>query len=49
MFAQNANKAVRPCDRVVQAAVKIVIEPVFEADRQPGSIRVSPKRPRTTP
>src|SRR5258708_15906508 len=31
-------------DRVVQAAVKIVVEPVFAADLLPGSFRVRPKR-----
>ena len=31
-------------DRVVQAAAKIVIEPIFEADFQPGSYGFRPKR-----
>jgi RNA-directed DNA polymerase len=31
-------------DRIVQAAVKIVIEPVFEADFRPCSFGFRPKR-----
>jgi RNA-directed DNA polymerase len=31
-------------DRVVQAAVKIVLEPVFEADFRPCSVGFRPKR-----
>ncbi|MGA3043351.1 MAG: group II intron reverse transcriptase/maturase, partial [Bryobacteraceae bacterium] len=34
-------------DRVVQAAAKIVIEPIFEADFQPGSYGFRPKRSAT--
>ena len=35
-----------PCirDRVVQGAIKLVLEPVFEADFQPGSYGYRPKR-----
>jgi RNA-directed DNA polymerase len=32
------------CDRVVQAAVKIVVEPIFEADFEPCSFGFRPKR-----
>ena len=32
-------------DRIVQAAVKIVLEPVFEADFLPCSFGFRPKRP----
>ncbi|MCP1850148.1 MULTISPECIES: RNA-dependent RNA polymerase family protein [unclassified Bradyrhizobium] len=31
-------------DRVVQGALKLVLEPVFEADFQPGSFGYRPKR-----
>src|SRR5262249_46937108 len=31
-------------DRVVQGAVKLILEPVFEADFQPGSFGYRPKR-----
>src|SRR5271165_5724517 len=35
-----------PCirDRVVQGALKLIIEPIFEADFQPGSFGYRPKR-----
>src|SRR4051794_33283676 len=35
-----------PCirDRVVQGALKLILEPVFEADFQPGSFGYRPKR-----
>jgi retron-type reverse transcriptase len=35
-----------PCirDRVVQGALKLIVEPVFEADFQPGSYGYRPKR-----
>ena len=35
-----------PCirDRVVQGAVKLILEPIFEADFQPGSFGYRPKR-----
>ena len=36
-------------DRIVQAAVKIVLEPIFEADMLPCSFGFRPKRSRTTP
>jgi RNA-directed DNA polymerase len=31
-------------DRVVQGAVKLILEPIFEADFQPGSYGYRPKR-----
>jgi hypothetical protein len=31
-------------DRVVQGALKLILEPVFEADFQPGSFGYRPKR-----
>jgi RNA-directed DNA polymerase len=31
-------------DRMVQGALKLVLEPIFEADFQPGSFRYRPKR-----
>ena len=31
-------------DRVVQAALKLVLEPIFEADFQPCSLRLPPRR-----
>jgi len=31
-------------DRVVQGALKLIVEPVFEADFQPGSFGYRPKR-----
>src|SRR5215469_75181 len=31
-------------DRVVQGALKLILEPVFEADFQPGSYGYQPKR-----
>jgi RNA-directed DNA polymerase len=31
-------------DRVVQGAVKLILEPIFEADFQPGAYRYRPKR-----
>jgi RNA-directed DNA polymerase len=36
-----------PCiqDRVVQGALKLILEPIFEADFQPGSYGYRPKRP----
>ena len=35
-----------PCirDRVVQGALKLIVEPIFEADFQPGSYGYRPKR-----
>src|SRR5882762_7321748 len=35
-----------PCirDRVVQGALKLIVEPIFEADFQPGSFGYRPKR-----
>src|SRR3954467_3423105 len=35
-----------PClrDRVVQGALKLILEPIFEADFQPGSYGYRPKR-----
>src|SRR5919202_6493266 len=35
-----------PCirDRVVQGALKLILEPIFEADFQPGSFGYRPKR-----
>ena len=36
-------------DRIVQAAVKIAIEPIFEADFQPCSFGFRPRRAATTP
>ena len=33
-------------DRVVQAALKLVLEPIFEADFQPVLLRVPPRAPR---
>jgi RNA-directed DNA polymerase len=35
-----------PCirDRVVQGAVKLILEPIFEADFQPGSFGYRPGR-----
>lgn len=35
-----------PCirDRVVQGALKLIVEPIFEADFQPGSVGYRPKR-----
>ena len=33
-------------DRVVQGALKLILEPIFEADFQPGSFGYRPKRPR---
>jgi RNA-directed DNA polymerase len=32
------------CDRVVQGALKLILEPIFEADFQPGSFGYRPKR-----
>ena len=32
------------CDRVVQGALKLILEPIFEADFQPGSYGYRPKR-----
>jgi RNA-directed DNA polymerase len=32
------------CDRVVQGALKLVLEPIFEADFQPGSYGYRPKK-----
>ena len=32
-------------DRVVQAALKLVLEPIFEADFQPCSLRLPPRTP----
>jgi RNA-directed DNA polymerase len=32
------------CDRVVQGALKLIMEPIFEADFQPGSYGYRPKR-----
>src|SRR6201998_1228156 len=32
-------------DRVVQGALKLILEPIFEADFQPGSFGYRPKRP----
>ena len=32
------------CDRVVQGALKLIVEPIFEADFQPGSYGYRPKR-----
>jgi RNA-directed DNA polymerase len=32
------------CDRVVQGAFKLILEPIFEADFQPGSYGYRPKR-----
>jgi RNA-directed DNA polymerase len=32
-------------DRVIQGAVKLILEPIFEADFQPGSFGYRPKRP----
>ena len=34
----------RARDRVVQASLKLVLEPIFEADFQPGSYGFRPKR-----
>lgn len=34
-------------DRVVQASVKLVLEPIFEADFYPGSLRVPSEAPHT--
>ena len=31
-------------DRVVQGALKLILEPIFEADFQPGSFGYRPKR-----
>jgi RNA-directed DNA polymerase len=31
-------------DRVVQGAIKLILEPIFEADFQPGSYGYRPKR-----
>jgi RNA-directed DNA polymerase len=31
-------------DRVVQGALKLIVEPIFEADFQPGSFGYRPKR-----
>ena len=31
-------------DRVVQGALKLILEPIFEADFQPGSYGYRPKR-----
>ena len=31
-------------DRIVQGAIKLILEPVFEADFQPGSFGYRPKR-----
>jgi RNA-directed DNA polymerase len=32
------------CDRVVQGAIKLILEPIFEADFQSGSYGYRPKR-----
>jgi retron-type reverse transcriptase len=42
--AVRAEAGVDPRDRVVQTAVKIVLEPVFEADMMPCSFGFRPKR-----
>jgi hypothetical protein len=32
------------CDRAVQGALKLILEPIFEADFQPGSFGYRPKK-----
>src|ERR671910_208856 len=39
---QLSNPSVR--DRVVQGAMKLILEPIFEADFQPGSFGYRPRR-----
>ena len=50
MISKPGSEELRPlsiptvCDRVVQAATKIVVEPIFEADFLPCSFGFRPKR-----
>ena len=49
-ISKNGGKGIRVLlipmirDRVVQGALKLILEPIFEADFQPGSYGYSPKR-----
>ena len=45
MAAKSASfRFLRSGDRVVQGALKLILEPIFEADFQPGSFGYRPKR-----